>query len=114
MDFQYIAYTSEKKLVKGRLSATDEGAAASLLNYGGYQLVNLKLITPFFNLGSIAGRFSRIKAREIVMFSRQLALLLESGTDIVTSLELLQGQSTNRGLKVIIGQVASDIRGGTS
>ena len=48
------------------------------------------------------------------MFSRQLALLLESGTDIVTSLELLQAQTTNRGLKAIIGQVASDIRGGTS
>ena len=114
MDFQYIAYTSDRKLVKGRLSATDEGAATSLLNYGGYQLVSLKAKNPFFNMGSIAGRFSRIKSREIIMFSRQLALLLESGTDIVTSLELLQDQATNRGLKAIIGQVASDIRGGTS
>ena len=114
MDFQYIAYTSEKRLVKGRLSATDEGSATSLLNYGGYQLVSLKMITPFLNLGSVTARFSRIKPREIIMFSRQLALLLESGTDIVTSLELLQGQSTNRGLKAIIGQIASDIRGGTS
>lgn len=114
MDFHYIAYTSEKKLVKGKLSATDEKGAASLLSYGGYQLVSLKGVTPFFNLGSVAGRFSRIKPREIMMFSRQLALLLESGTDIVTALELLQSQATNRGLRVIIGQVASDIRGGTS
>jgi type IV pilus assembly protein PilC len=114
MEFQYIAYTSDKKLVKGKLSATDEGAATSLLNYGGYQLVSLKTITPFLNMGSVTGRFSRVKPREIIMFSRQLALLLESGTDIVTALELLQSQSTNRGFKVIIGQVASDIRGGTS
>jgi len=114
MEFQYIAYTADKKLVKGKLSATDEGAATSLLNYGGYQLVSLKTITPFLNLGSVTGRFSRIKSREIIMFSRQLALLLESGTDIVTALELLQGQSTNRGLRAILGQVASDIRGGTS
>jgi len=114
MDFQYIAYTAEKKLVKGKLSATDEAAAASLLNYGGYQLVNLKTVTPFLNVGSIGGRFSRIKQREMVMFSRQLALLLESGTDIVTSLELLQSQITHRGFKTILGRVASDIRGGTS
>jgi len=114
MDFQYIAYTAERKLVKGKLSATDEEAAASLLNYGGYQLVNLKMMTPFFNLGSVASRFSRIKQREIIMFSRQLALLLESGTDIVTALELLQSQATNRSLRGIVGQVASDIRGGTS
>jgi type IV pilus assembly protein PilC len=114
MEFQYIAYTSDRKLVKGKLSATDEGAAASLLNYGGYQLVSLKTITPFLNLGSVTGRLSKVKPREIVMFSRQLALLLESGTDIVTALELLQSQSTNRGFKAIIGRVASDIRGGTS
>jgi type IV pilus assembly protein PilC len=114
MDFQYIAYTSDRKLVKGKLSATDEGAAASLLNYGGYQLVSLKTITPFLNLGSVTGRLSKVKPKEIVMFSRQLALLLESGTDIVTALELLQSQSTNRGFKAIIGRVASDIRGGTS
>jgi len=114
MDFQYIAYTADKKLVKGKLSATDEAAAASLLNYGGYQLVNLKTVTPFLNVGSIGGRFSRIKQREMVMFSRQLALLLESGTDIVTSLDLLQSQITHRGFKTILGRVASDIRGGTS
>lgn len=48
------------------------------------------------------------------MFSRQLALLLESGTDIVTSLELLQSQVTNRTLAGIIGEVAADIRGGSS
>lgn len=114
MEFQYIAYTSDRKLVKGKLSATDEGAAASLLSYGGYQLVSLKTITPFFNTGSLLGRFFRIKSREIIMFSRQLALLLESGTDIVTALELLQSQATNRSLRGIVGEIASDIRGGTS
>jgi len=101
-------------LVKGRLSATNEEAATSLLSYGGYQVVNLRTITPFFNMESLAARFSRVKPAEIIMFSRQLALLLESGTDIVTSLELLQSQTTNHTLKGVLGEVASDIRGGTS
>lgn len=114
MEYQYIAYTPDKKLVRGKLSATDETAAASVLSYGGYQLVSLKTKNPFFNMSVMSGRFSRIKAREIIMFSRQLALLLESGTDIVTSLELLQAQVTHSGFKGILGQVASDIRGGTS
>ncbi len=114
MDFQYIAYTADKRLVRGKLSATNEEAATSLLSYGGYQVVSLRTVTPFFNMGSLAARFSRVKPREIIMFSRQLALLLESGTDIVTSLELLQSQATNRALRGVIGEVASDIRGGTS
>jgi len=114
MEFQYVAYTEDKRLVKGKLSATNEEAAINLLSYGGYQTVSLKEIVPFFNLQKMAARFSRVKPREIIMFSRQLALLLESGTDIVTSLELLQSQVTNHTLKVVLGEVASDIRGGSS
>jgi len=114
MDYQYIAYTADRRLVRGRLSATNEEAATSLLSYGGYQVVSLKLVTPFFNSEKLFARFSRVRSKEIVLFSRQLALLLESGTDIVTSLELLQSQITNRTLKGVIGNVASDIRGGSS
>jgi len=114
MEYAYVAYTEDRRLVKGKLSATGEEAAANLLSYGGYQVVSLKQIVPFFNTEKLAAAFSRIKPREIIMFSRQFALLLEAGTDIVTSLELLQSQVTNRTLKKIIGDVASDIRGGTS
>jgi type IV pilus assembly protein PilC len=114
MEFQYVAYTEDKKLVKGRLSAADEEAALKLLNYGGYQTISLKEVVPFFNRQQMAARFGRVKPREIIMFSRQLALLLESGTDIVTSLELLQNQLTNQTLSGVLGEVAADIRGGSS
>ena len=114
MDYSYVAYTEDRRLVKGKLSATGEEAAINLLSYGGYQVVNLKKIVPFFNTEKFVALFSRIKPREIIMFSRQFALLLESGTDIVTSLELLQSQITNRTLRKIIGEIAADIRGGSS
>lgn len=114
MDYTYLAYTKDKKLVKGKLSATNDEAATKLLSYGGYQVLTLKPHVPFFNMEKISSFFTSVKPREIIMFSRQLALLLESGTDIVASLELLQAQVTNRALKKVIGQVASDIRGGSS
>jgi len=114
MDFRYVAYTEDKKLVKGKLSATSEEAASELLSYGGYQVISLQAVVALFNKEKQLARFYRIKPREIIMFSRQLALLLESGTDIVTSLELLQSQVTNQTLKNTIGDVASDIRGGSS
>ncbi len=114
MDFLYVAYTADKRLVKGKLSAESETTAASMLNYGGYQVVSLRSVAPFFDREKLLARFSRIKPKEMIMFSRQLALLLESGTDIVTSLELLQSQVTNATLERMIGEVASDIRGGSS
>ena len=114
MDFAYIAYTEDKKLVKGKLSASSEDMATQMLNYGGYRVVSLKKVVPFFDSEKFLSRFTRIKTAEIAMFSRQLALLLESGTDIVTSLDLLQEQITNQTMKNIIGEVAADIRAGSS
>ena len=115
MDFAYVAYAEEeKKLISGKVSATSEEAATELLSYGGYRALSLKLVRPWFDKERLQARFSRIKQAEIIMFSRQLALLLESGTDIVTSLDLLQNQITNQTLKKVIGEIAEDIRGGSS
>ena len=114
MDFAYVAYTEDKRLVKGKLSAHSEEAANELLSYGGYQVVSLKTVVPFFDKEKFLSRFTRIKPAEVVMFSRQLALLIESGTDLVTALDLLQEQTENQTLKKTIGEVASDIRAGSS
>ena len=114
MDYSYVAYGKDKKLVKGKLAATNEAAAAKLLNYGGYQVLSIKPLASFINFSRLSALFTRISPKEISMFSRQLALLLESGTDIVASLELLQAQITNRSLQQIIGEVVADIRGGSS
>ena len=114
MDFAYTAYTEDKKLVQGKVSAISEEAATELLGYGGYRVVTLKKVVPLFNKEKLLASFSRIKPQEVIMFSRQLALLLESGTDIVTSLDLLQDQITSQTLRNIVSEVASDIRGGSS
>lgn len=114
MEFSYVAYTEDKKLIKGKLAATSEEAASRLLAYGGYRVLSLKERIPFLDLGRLIPSFRRVRQIEIILFSRQLALLLEAGTDIVTSLELLQDQTTNNLFKDVIGQVASDIRSGNS
>jgi len=113
MDFAYTAYTEDKRMVKGKVSATTEEAASELLSYGGYRVVSLKASRSLINKEKLLAQFSQIKPQEVVMFSRQLALLMESGTDIVTSLDLLQSQIDNQTLASIVGEVASDIRGGS-
>ncbi len=77
-------------------------------------MLSLKPHVPFLNLSRLASALTPVKPAEVVLFSRQMAVLLESGTDIVTALELLQDQTSNRTLRRVIGEVASDIRGGSS
>jgi len=112
MVYQYVAYNENGEVVKGRLSAANEAAATDLLSYAGYQALNLKPYVPFLNLDKLSASLFPVKPAEIILFYRQLATLLESGIDIITSLELLQGQASNRTLKRVLGEVISDLRGG--
>jgi len=112
MDFEYLAYTKERQLLKGKINAASEEAAITTLNYSDLRVVTLKTVTPFFNIGWLTAAFTTIKPKEVVMFSKQLALLLESGTDVVAALELLQGQIGNRALRTMVNEVITAVRGG--
>ncbi len=111
MNYVYIAYTKDKRLVKGKISANSEQIAAEVLANIGYQVLSLKQVVPL--LPNLSKYFpTRIKPQDIVLLFRQLALLIDSGVGIVQSLELLREQSTNKTIKKVLKEVASDLRGG--
>ncbi|MFC1908784.1 type II secretion system F family protein [Chloroflexota bacterium] len=112
MVYQYIAWNEKGEIVKGKLSASDEEAATNLLGYAGYNVINLKHFVPFFSSDRLSAQLFRVKPAEIILFYRQLALLLESGINITTALELLQEQMSNRLLKKVLGEAIADLRSG--
>jgi len=76
-------------------------------------VVSLKPAPVFFPaLGGFLQ--ARVKPAEMITFSRQLALLLESGVGIMPALELLQAQTPDRALKKVLIEVISSLRGGKS
>jgi len=79
MDYTYVALAENKKMVRGKVSAASEEAAANLLSYGGYQVVSVRPSKRLINTEKLASFFATVQPRDIVMFSRQLALLLEGG-----------------------------------
>jgi len=113
MNFSYLGYDEGKKIVKGTLSAANEEVAGQVLAHNGYRVLTLERVTQFMpDWEKLFPSFFRVKPEAIIMFSRQLALLLESGIDIVTALELLQVQASNRRLKRVLGEIVSDLRSG--
>ena len=116
MDFQYVVYTSEKKTLKGKLAAPDEAKAVGQLNSLGYQVISIKSVGSLGKLGKSLNisLSSPVKQKEVIMFSRQLALLLESGIDIVTSIDLFRSQASNKVFKGILEEIIANLRGGSS
>ena len=112
MIYQYIACSESGEIVKGKITAEGEEAITQMLSFAGYRLINLRPFIPFLSAGKLASQLFPIKPNDIILFFRQLALLLESGISIVTALELLQEQITKHSLKKVITEIVADIRGG--
>ncbi len=111
MDFEYVVYTSDRKVVKGKIAADTEVDAGDRLTRSGYQIISLKHFTPF--ISDTPTFFApRVKQEDIIMFSRQLALLLESGVGIVQGLELLKAQTVNKKFATVLSEVITDLRTG--
>jgi type IV pilus assembly protein PilC len=112
MMYQYIACGEAGDIVKGRIAAGSEDSVAAMMAYAGYRLINLKPYVPFMSLGKMTAQLFPVKPAETVMLFRQMALLLESGINIVTALELLQESIANRTLKRVVSEMVTDLRGG--
>jgi len=114
MVYQYLVYTEEEKIAKGTIAAESEKTAGEVLTQRGYRVLSLKPVATYKpSWEKMFLSLYRIKPETVIFFSRQLALLLESGIDIATSLDLLRAQASSRNLKKVLGEVASDVRGGT-
>ncbi|MFH0918216.1 MAG: type II secretion system F family protein, partial [Candidatus Omnitrophota bacterium] len=56
----------------------------------------------------------KIKLDDLVVFSRQLATMIDAGIPLVNALGILAEQIENVNLRGVVGQVREDIEGGTS
>jgi len=64
---------------------------------------------PFFG-----GAGKKISARDIAVFSRQIATMMKSGVPIVNALEIIGGGSKNPNMKKMVNGLRNDIEGGAS
>jgi type IV pilus assembly protein PilC len=56
----------------------------------------------------------RMRHKTVTLFTRQLATLLEAGMPLLRSLRLLQEQEPNAKFKLVLGELAAAIEGGSS
>lgn len=65
--------------------------------------------------GSFISRYkNKIKARDKILFSRQLATLVNAGLPLMQSLRSVGGQTTSKPFKIVINQIINDIEAGAA
>ncbi|MCA1715070.1 MAG: type II secretion system F family protein, partial [Gammaproteobacteria bacterium] len=60
------------------------------------------------------GAGKKISAKEIAIFSRQLATMIKSGVPIVTSMEIMAGGAKNPKMKAMVNSLRAEIESGSS
>ncbi len=113
LTFEYTARdpkTGQK--IKAQVQAENQQAAAKLIHEEGLSPIDIRAMNVSSRgLGRI---FNHISTKDKVLFSRQLATLINAGLPLVQSLQNVSGQTQNKMFKVIINQVITDVEGGTS
>lgn len=113
MPYKYVAYDKERQLVKGVLPVSTEGLAIDTLAKSGLKILSLREVKPR-GLQRLPLLFSSIKPSDVVLFSRQLAMLLERGTGFLTALRLSRDQAGGSKLKQVLSDVIADIEAGNT
>jgi len=111
-DYNYIAYDNNRNLIKGTQRATNSEVARGMLTSQGFRVLSIKSKPAFLPSMQMFRSLNQIPADTIVLFARQMALLLESGTPMVNALELLMKQATHKRLKTVLGEMINDLRRG--
>lgn len=114
MKFKYKAKTKEGELQVGFVEAGSRESAANIL--AGHDLFILSVESAerhgFFE--AITSFLGRVRRKDMMIFTRQLATLLEARLPLNTSLKTLHEQTKNPALKEAVLQVSEDIDSGLS
>lgn len=111
MPYKYVAFTAAKEVLNGTLPAISEDAAFRALEQAGLHVLSLRKIRQW-RMPALLPRLVSIKSRDMVLFSRQLSMLLESGVGFLDALRLSRDQTANPGLRAVLGKVILDVRAG--
>lgn len=112
MKLYYKAVTKEGKFIDGMIEAKNEKEAAVYLRDKEFIPIKIEKkekskFTDFLSLFS-----SRVKPKDIVMLTRQLASMLTSGITLIRSVEIIKNQVTNTTLIDILDNIIHDLEEG--
>jgi type IV pilus assembly protein PilC len=100
--------TTGKKIV-GEIQADNEQAVAEYVKDQGYALLSIKAHSESGLFGFMN---TKVKAKEKVIFSRQLSTLIGAGLPLTQSLRSVTTQTKSKPLKLVLTEIISDIEAG--
>jgi type II secretory pathway component PulF len=111
--YNYTAKLDPQKTLQGQIEAATKQEAIDKLTQMGYFPISVEDVSAFLSQpGALRG--GKISKKEIVLFSSQLSSLIDSGVNILNSLNIISHQTPNKYLKLVLDDVVAKIKDGKS
>lgn len=110
--YRYRAKDPDARTLSGTLEVESERSLINLLRERGLVIVSLTEERHRPQLWK--SRPGRVKEDDLIVFSRQLATMVNAGLPLVQSLHVLNEQMENRAFKKVLQEIERDIEGGAN
>src|ERR687891_379063 len=105
MRYRYVGYNLNEGIVRGSLEADNEGTVRQEVTDKGYKLLEVKALPKLPGMEDLFPSLYKIKHKDLVKFTQQLAIMVRGGGNLQRALELLEEETRNRILKRILGSI---------
>ena len=109
--YAYTAINADGLELMGELHAPTVEAAREQLRVRGLLADALEEL-PASGEDSVRTALKKVKPKSLQVFSRQFATMIDAGLNIVSALHILEQQTADKYLAVVIAEVRADVEGG--
>ena len=113
-NFKYVAKDDTGKTISGHFEAPDRAQAVDILRKKNLTIVSVSEALPNLKMSIAAFGRQKVKSDDLVVFSRQLATMVDAGIPLVGALDILGEQIENKAFGSTILKVRNDIETGSS
>lgn len=114
MIFDYKVINDTGSQTKGTIDALNKEVAISSLQRRGFIILDIKEQGSNKGIFSNIEFFDRVKQKDVVILSRQIATLFEAGVSALKVFRLLSAEMENVTLRKVLTEVSDDLQGGAS
>jgi type IV pilus assembly protein PilC len=112
--FAYKVLDSRGAQASGEIEGDSKSAAAATLRNKGFTVLDLNEVKKGLAQIDIGAAFQTIKSKDLTVFSRQFATMVNSGLSMLRCLYVLEEQTPNKKLAKTIGEIRQDVEAGIS
>jgi len=110
--FVYTAKDSAGKVIQSTVEADNPKAVMEALRNEGFYVVRIVERRRPFNPLILIERMFKIGLKELTIFARQFALLLNAGLTLAEAIDTIEEQTQNSSFRNVLHKVKMDIQGG--